>query len=289
MQIRTAKLSDAQEMHCIHGNAVRTTCKDFYTEKQIEAWLEGRSPEGYHAGINKGDMYVVEDNGEIVGFGHAVPGEILAIFVDPSVHKKGIGTLLLEYGLTVALKDHQKVKVMSTVNAEGFYKKHGFVKIKDDVDVRRGVEVPVVIMEYLVTLKKQCNTERMKEIIEEIGWPSISKLSPEGASNAWLLVQHADHDLEFQKKCLQLMKAEPEGEVAKRDIAYLEDRIATSEGRPQIYGTQFHKNSDGELEPLPISDPENVDQRCKEMGLETLGENQKRIQESYGGKNSTNI
>ena len=130
------------------------------------------------------------------------------------------------------------------------------------------------------------NTKRMKEIIEEIGWPSISKLSHEGASNAWLLVQHADHDLEFQKKCLTLMKAEPEGEVSKRDIAYLEDRIAISEGRPQIYGTQFHKNSDGQLEPLPIADPENVDQRRKEMGLETLSENQKRIRERHGRKST---
>ena len=130
----------------------------------------------------------------------------------------------------------------------------------------------------------QQHTKRMKEIIEEIGWPSISKVSPEGASNAWVLVQHADHDLEFQKKCLALMKAEPEGDVSKRDMAYLEDRISVSEGHPQIYGTQFHKNADGLLEPLPLFDPENVDLRRKEMGLETLAENQKRIRESHARK-----
>lgn len=130
------------------------------------------------------------------------------------------------------------------------------------------------------------NTKYLKTIVNEIGWPSISKVGREGSSNAWLLVQHADHNPDFQKKCLELMKSESEGEVSKRDIAYLEDRIAVGDGRPQIYGTQFRTNSDGQLEPLPIQDPDNVDKRRKEMGLETLDENQKRMQEKYGKNNA---
>lgn len=126
------------------------------------------------------------------------------------------------------------------------------------------------------------NTERLKAVVDEIGWPSITKVGETGSSNAWLLVQHADHDPEFQKKCLALMKSEPEGEVSKRNIAYLEDRIAVADGKPQIYGTQFHKNSSGQLEPLPIQNADNVDKRRKEMGLEPLTENQRRIQERYG-------
>ncbi len=151
MEIKTATISDAKEMHRIHTNAVKETCKDFYTKKQIDVWLEGRTPEGYHEGINKGDMYVAENNGRIVGFGHAIPGEIVAVFVDPISHKKGIGKMLLEYGLKISLKGHQKVKVESTVNAEGFYKKHGFVKIRDDVHIKRGVESPIIVLEYSVT------------------------------------------------------------------------------------------------------------------------------------------
>ena len=150
MVIKTATINDAKEMHRIHTSAVRTVCKDFYTEKQIEAWLEGRSPEGYE-GIKKGEMYVVKDGGKVVGFGHAIPGEVVAVFVDPTFHKKGIGKLLLDYGLKIALKNHNKVKVESTINAESFYKKHGFVKIKDDVCMRRGVEIPIIVMEYSAT------------------------------------------------------------------------------------------------------------------------------------------
>lgn len=151
MGIKTATISDAKKMHRLHTSAVRTTCKDFYTEKQINAWLEGRSPEGYHEGINKGDMFIAEENGKMVGFGHAIPGEIVAVFVDPAFHGKGVGKLLLDYGLKIALKGRQKVKAESTINAEGFYAKHGFVKIKESSVKRRGVEIPIIVMEYSAT------------------------------------------------------------------------------------------------------------------------------------------
>jgi len=150
MRIRPATINDAKEMQRIHTSAVTTTCNNFYTEKQINSWLEGRSPEGYHEGINKGEMYVVEDEGKIVGFGHAIPGEVVAVFVDPAFHEKGIGKLILDYGLKIATKDHRKIKVESTLNASGFYEKHGFVKVKDGVCVRNGVEIPTIILEYTV-------------------------------------------------------------------------------------------------------------------------------------------
>ncbi len=89
------------------------------------------------------------------------------------------------------------------------------------------------------------NTTQLKEIIGEIGWPTISKVGRVASVQAWLLCQHADHNLKFQKKCLRLMKAEPKEEVEPWNIQYLEDRIAVSEERPQRYGTQFHKNSSG--------------------------------------------
>lgn len=147
MQIKIAKLVHAKDLHRIHTDAVNKVCKNFYIEKQIKAWLKGRSPEGYK-GIEKGEMYIAEEDGKIVGFGHAVPGEILAIFVDPTFHKKGVGKLLLKHGLKMALINHQKVKVESALNAEGFYEKHGFIKIKNGICTRNGAEIPIVIMEY---------------------------------------------------------------------------------------------------------------------------------------------
>ncbi|PCI18997.1 hypothetical protein COB64_04490 [Candidatus Wolfebacteria bacterium] len=62
------------------------------------------------------------------------------------------------------------------------------------------------------------NTQRMKEIIDEYGWPTKSMVGWHAANKAWLLVQHADHDVEFQKKCLKLMKEAVEKKEANKKI-----------------------------------------------------------------------
>jgi hypothetical protein len=122
------------------------------------------------------------------------------------------------------------------------------------------------------------NTRRMKELVEQIGWPTRSKVGRQASDMAWLLVQHADHDREFQKMCLALMKAQPEGEVAMSNIAYLEDRVRVGEGRPQIYGTQFYTDETGHLGPRPIEDPDHVDERRKAVGLQPLSEYAREVE-----------
>lgn len=151
MGVKTATIKDAEEIHRIHDEAVRETCKGFYTQEQIDVWLADRSPEKYHQKINSGQMFVAEINNKVVGYGHAIPGEIVAVFVDPTFQDKGLGKQLLEYGLKIALKGHKKVKVESTLNAEEFYKKHGFIKIRDDIHIEKGVEAPIIILEYSAT------------------------------------------------------------------------------------------------------------------------------------------
>lgn len=125
------------------------------------------------------------------------------------------------------------------------------------------------------------NTDRMKEIIAEIGWPTISKVGEEASHAAWLLVQHADHDTGFQQACLELMKDLSPEDVNKRNFAYLTDRVRVHSGLPQVYGTQF-KEVDDKFVPEEIEDAENLAQRRMEVGLDTLEENILRMNEKYG-------
>ena len=113
---------------------------------------------------------------------------------------------------------------------------------------------------------------RMKEIVEQVGWPVKTMVGADGAFAAWLLVQHADLDPQFQERCLALMEqALREGEAEAKEVAYLTDRVRVNTGRPQVYGTQFH-TVDGVLVPRPLEDPEHVDERRKHVGLGTMEE-----------------
>ena len=73
------------------------------------------------------------------------------------------------------------------------------------------------------------------------------------------------------------------GDVAKGDFAYLTDRVLVADGKKQLYGTQFH-DVKGKMEPQPIEDEASVDKRRKEMGLSTLAEYRKIIEEVYQKK-----
>ncbi len=134
------------------------------------------------------------------------------------------------------------------------------------------------------------NTVRMKNIVEQIGWPTISLVGKKASHAGWLLVQHSDDDVEFQKTCLRLMKINY-ADISMANIAYLTDRILVSEDKKQLYGTQYKrsKTKPDVWEPFPISNVANVDVRRKKMGLQTLQENIDEINQNkpYGTKASS--
>jgi len=83
------------------------------------------------------------------------------------------------------------------------------------------------------------NTQKLKEIVTDVGWPTISRVGLKASNKAWLLIQHADKDLDFQKKCLILMKNEGVDEVNSVNVAYLEDRVRVAEGNNNYTGRSF--------------------------------------------------
>jgi hypothetical protein len=113
------------------------------------------------------------------------------------------------------------------------------------------------------------NLKQFKEIIAACGWPKTKKDS----NSAWLLAQHADSDLAFQRLARGLLEASVKvGIAAPRDLAYLADRIAANEGRPQEYGTQFSKPDRCHLILDPVDNRELVNRRRLAIGLQSLEE-----------------
>ena len=117
-------------------------------------------------------------------------------------------------------------------------------------------------LEEFVLLQKR-HGQRICAIIAEHGWLDRDLVGDKGAHAAWLLVQH-DFEVSFQKGCLRLMK---KSNVASVDIAYLTDRILVTEGKKQLYGTQFGMDG-GEYGVLPLEDPDSIEVRREKMGFE---------------------
>lgn len=114
------------------------------------------------------------------------------------------------------------------------------------------------------------NTAWMKDVVSEHRWPTRSMVDDDGADAAWLLVQHADHDRDFQQHCLDLMLQLPTHEIPRQHIAYLTDRVRLGFGQQQVYRTQVAVGH-GVAFPRDLEQPDGVDQRRAAMGLGPLG------------------
>lgn len=70
------------------------------------------------------------------------------------------------------------------------------------------------------------------------------------------------------------------GELHAALVALGIDHMLVRQGKPQLYGTQFHE-VDGRLVPEPIQDPEHVDERRAKVGLQPLAEYASLLNELY--------
>ena len=123
------------------------------------------------------------------------------------------------------------------------------------------------------------NVQTLRGIINKHGWPTISMVGEDGFEAAWVIAQHADFDVEFQKTVLALMEKVPVGDKLLFRQAYIQDRILVNSGQPQLFGTQFMPMN-GKMVPRPIQDGPNLDKRRKRYGLEPFEEHMKRFEGS---------
>ena len=117
------------------------------------------------------------------------------------------------------------------------------------------------------------NAVWMQDRIARAGWFDIESSGEDADDMAFLILQHSDFDVQFQKNALVLLKELlAEDKTNPQNVAYLTDRVARADGTPQTYGTQGSCTAPKTWEPNEILDVANVDARRANVGLGTLEE-----------------
>ena len=115
------------------------------------------------------------------------------------------------------------------------------------------------------------NAQRLRRVIESVGWPGTDLVGPDGAAAAWLILQHAIAEPDLFRSASPLLEtAAQEGRADPAHAAMLEDRIRFFEGRPQRYGTQLDWDAEGNLSPGEVEDPHRLAERRLAVGLPPL-------------------
>lgn len=124
----------------------------------------------------------------------------------------------------------------------------------------------------LISEKDSINLIKIQKILDEKGWLGSNVIGFQGNSTLFLVIQHAA--LEVQEKYLPMMReAVKKGNADSSSLALLEDRVALRKGGKQIYGSQIGRDQEtGEYFVSPLEDPENVDKRRAEVGLEPIAD-----------------
>jgi hypothetical protein len=112
--------------------------------------------------------------------------------------------------------------------------------------VRAALSSEDPLFDYHPMMVEVCrrNAERLNAIIDTVGWPGREVLGGACWAAMWVL-HHAIGSPNVMRRGLGLLRAaERRGEVDPLDVALLEDRILTLEGKPQQYGTQVDWDED---------------------------------------------
>jgi GNAT superfamily N-acetyltransferase len=130
IEIRPATVADAEAICRVAIRALRETNARDYTPDVIARLVAGFLPQRIAAFIASRPFYVALVQGTIVGTANLDGTAVRAVFVDPDHQSQGIGA-----GLMAAIEDLARTRsltmlhVRSSITAEGFYKKLGYVAV----------------------------------------------------------------------------------------------------------------------------------------------------------------
>ena len=124
-------------------------------------------------------------------------------------------------------------------------------------------------------------TARLSAILDRITWDELLSLSPRAADQAFSLISHSG-DIAFKQRMIAVFEPMARaGRMRGNNVANLVDDVALSEGRPQVYGTNFECR-DGVYQPKPTEAPETLNERRAALGMNTIEEYAATMRQAYG-------
>lgn len=173
-----------------------------------------------------------------------------------------------------------------TVSTFGQHKKFNLALSKQIDSLKNADQSPITIKNADSAEKAfkriiRTNFPIIKSIADRYGFPGSDLVGKQSSDNYWLLIQHSDFDVLFQKRLLQLMKVQVDKKNASgQNYAYLIDRTNLNEGKKQVYGTQVNMGPNGTTI-KPCVDTAELDKRRFSVGLTSIKNYLKKCDEMF--------
>ena len=144
MNIRRFRSNDAKILAGIIRKCLVTINNKDYSKKIISKMYNKFSPQNIIKLSKTRKIYVAVEKLKLIGTASLEKNRILSVFVEPDLHKQGIGRKLVKHLEITAIKEgYNKIEIPSNITAVKFYEKLDYKKIKK-IDSAYGIEYKMI-------------------------------------------------------------------------------------------------------------------------------------------------
>lgn len=125
---------------------------------------------------------------------------------------------------------------------------------------------------YIRRVNDSIHLSRVLSILDSRGWPGDAEIREGGGQTIAMILSLAD--IKTREKYLPMLRdAVKLGKTSGETLASYEDDLSSQKYGRQIYGSNVRYDQETQQYYVgPLEDPDNVDKRRKEIGIQPLGE-----------------
>lgn len=143
-----------------------------------------------------------------------------------------------------------------------YYKLSGFIE-----------EIDTVVLSELKVTKEGCekndslNYYAIQQYASDKGYPTIARVGRRAAKGFWSIILHSSDSIAYKKYIPILEQLCTEGEAEWAHFACMTDQLQVMKKQPQIFGTQYVRDADGQSRLYRVEDINQVNRRRERIGL----------------------
>ncbi|ANI31777.1 hypothetical protein PL78_18385 [Yersinia entomophaga] len=136
MQVRKARVEEAEALWALRNNALRSGCRNVYDQATLAAFTPDVMPSGFPPVIMVNPCFVIDDEAGICpvgsGFLDLKNHSVEAVFTRDTYQGKGVGSRILDAIKQEAIaRGINTLRLSSTPNALAFYLRHDFNLLRE--------------------------------------------------------------------------------------------------------------------------------------------------------------
>ena len=138
MEYRLAKNEEVESIYEIVQDTIRKIYPKYYLSQIVDAFCEYHNQEAIGEDIKDENVYVLLENGKIVGTGTKRENHITRVYVSPNYQRKGYGTFIMRQLEEEIGKKYDKVNIDASLPACKLYYNLGYRTVEHGIWECRG-------------------------------------------------------------------------------------------------------------------------------------------------------